>query len=158
MLAFLLATVLMFASYLLFIYALVAASGEETVFAGALLGIGLGLVPAVFLVAAFVSNNPRAAASTLAAIALWLVVTLPLGLINLPTGLVAGYGAGGIVAFRLGPVHTRKSRVIAVALVIVYTLALQRLLPEVGLFAGAPLPFIGIAIADEYRTRLSRDS
>lgn len=151
--AVLLATVLMFISHVLFIYAFVAASGDETIFAGALLGIGLGLVPGVFAVAAFVSQNPRALLSTVMATALWLAVTLPLGVANLPTGLVAGYGAGGIFAFRLGPVHTRRSRLIAVALCVVYVIALQRLLPEVGLFAGAPLPFVAIVLADIYREK-----
>lgn len=152
-LAVLLATVLMFISHVLFIYALVAVSGDETIFAGALFGIGLGLVPGVFAVAAFVSQNPRAFLSTLGASALWFVVTLPLGVANLPTGLVAGYGAGGVVAFRLGAVHTRMSRAIAVIVCVVYVIALQRLLPEVGLFAGAPLPFVAIVLADIYREK-----
>jgi len=152
-LAVLLATVLMFISHVLFIYAFVAAAGDETIFAGALLGIGLGLVPGVFAVAAFVSQNPRALLSTLGGSALWLAITLPIGVANLPTGLVAGYGAGGIFAFRLGPVHTRRSRLIAVLLCVVYVIALQRILPEVGLFAGAPLPFVAIVLADIYRER-----
>lgn len=154
----LLATVLMFLSHVLFIYALVAVSGDETIFAGALLGIGLGLVPGVFAVAAFVSQNPRALLSTLGASALWLVATLPIGVANLPAGLVAGYGAGGIFAFRLAPVHSRKSRGIAVIICVIYVIALQRLLPEVGLFAGAPLPFLAIALADLYRERNAEEA
>lgn len=154
----LLATALMFLSHVLFIYALAAVSGDETIFAGALFGIGLGLVPGVFAVAAFVSQNPRAFLSTLGGSALWLVVTLPLAVISLPTGLVAGYGAGGIFAFRLAPVHSRKSRTLAVILCVVYVVALQRLLPEVGLFAGAPLPFLAIALADLYRERNAEEA
>lgn len=148
---------MMVLSYLMFIYALVAASGEETVFAGALLGIGLGLVPAVFAVAAFVTRSERVLLSTLAASALWLVVTFPIGLGNVPTGLVAGYGAGGIVAFKLGPKHTRGSRIVAVVVAVVYTMVLQRFLPEAGLFAGAPLPFLAIALADVYTERFADD-
>ncbi len=140
-------------SYVLFIYALVAASGEEVVFAGALLGIGLGLVPAVFAVAAFVTQRENSFLSTLGASALWLFFALLIGLGNLPTGLVAGYGAGGVVAFKLGPRHTRGARAVAVTVTAAYTLVLQRILPEVGLFAGAPLPFLAIAIADIYRER-----
>lgn len=144
-------------SYVMFIYALVAASGDEVVFAGGLLGIALGLVPAVFAVAAFVSNNPRSLLSVLGASALWLVVTLIIGAGSLPVGLVAGYGAGGVLAFRLGPDHTRSSRTVAVVLCATYTLVLQRLLPEVGLFAGAPLPFAAIAAADLYRERFFKE-
>jgi hypothetical protein len=42
---------------------------------------------------------------------------------------------------------------IAVGLCVVYVIALQRLLPEVGLFAGAPLPFVAIILADLYREK-----
>jgi hypothetical protein len=142
-------------SYVMFVYALVAASGDELVFAGGLLGIALGLVPGVFAVAAFVSNNPKTLLSTLGATALWFVITAPIGLGSLPVGLVAGYGAGGVVAFRLGPNSTRGSRVVAVTICAVYTLVLQRVLPEAGLFAGAPLPFAAIALADHYRDRFA---
>lgn len=140
-------------SYLLFIYAFAAASGEETVYAGALLGIALGLVPGVFAVAAFLSANPRTLLSTIGATALWFVVAGPIGIGSLPAGLVAGFGAGGVFAYRLGTEHTRGSRVTAVAITVVYVLLLQRLMPEVGLFAGAPLPFLAIALADLYRER-----
>lgn len=154
-LAVLLATVLMVLSYVMFIYALVAASGDELVFAGGLLGIALGLVPGVFAVAAFVSNNPKTLTSTLGASAIWLVVTGLIGFGSLPVGLVAGYGAGGVVAFRLSPGSTRGSRAVAVVICATYTLVLQRLLPEAGLFAGAPLPFAAIALADYYRERFA---
>jgi hypothetical protein len=156
-LAVIVATILMVLSYVMFIYALVAASGDEVTFAGGLLGIALGLVPAVFATAAFVSNNERALLSTFGATGLWLILTLTLGLGSLPVGLVAGYGAGGVIAFRLGPSHTRSSRTFAVALCAVYTLVLQRLLPEVGLFAGAPLPFAAIVAADIYREKFFAD-
>lgn len=150
-----LATVLMVLSYIMFVYALVAASGDELVFAGGLLGIALGLVPGVFAVAAFVSNNPKSLTSNLGASAIWLVVTGVIGAGSLPVGLVAGYGAGGVIAFRLGTHSTRKSRVLAVAICAAYTLILQRVLPEAGLFAGAPLPFAAVALADYYRERFA---
>ncbi len=152
-LAVLLATVLMVLSYLLFIYAFAAASGEETVYAGALLGIALGLVPGVFAVAAFLSAHPRTLLATIGATGLWFVIAGPIGIGSLPAGLVAGFGSGGIFAYRLGPDHTRGSRAAAVAITVVYVLVLQRLMPEVGLFAGAPLPFLAIALADLYRER-----
>lgn len=152
-LAILLATVLMVLSYLLFIYALAAASGEETVYAGALLGIGMGLVPGVFAVAGFVSAHPRTLMATIGATALWFVIAGPIGIGSLPAGLVAGFGAGGVFAFRLGPEHSRRSRVIAVIITVVYVLILQRVMPEVGLFAGAPLPFLAIGLADLYKER-----
>lgn len=155
-LAVVLATVIMLLSYLLFVYSLAALSGEETEFAGALLGIALGLVPGVFVVAAFVSQNQTTVRSGLAATGLWLVVALPLALVDLATGLVAGFGLGGVVAFRLGQGNTRRSRVIAVLLCVVYTFIVQRISPRLGLFAGAPLPFLAIAAADMYVERAGR--
>lgn len=152
-LAVLLATVMMVASYVLFLYALVVAAADETTFAGGLIGVALGLVPGVFAVAAFVSQHPNAIAATFAASAIWLVFTIPIGVGDLATGMVTGFGAGGIFAFRLGEHHTRRSRVLAVALAVVYTIVLRRFFPEVGLFAGAPLPFLAIALADVYRER-----
>jgi hypothetical protein len=154
-LAVLLASIMMLASYLMFIWALAAASGDEAVFAGGLFGIALGLVPGAFAVAAFVSHNPKALSSTLLATLIWLVVAIPIGIGDVPSGLVAGFGAGGVVAFRLPPGRRRRSRVIAVVIAVVYAVALQRLLPEVGLFAAAPLPFLAIALADLYDERFA---
>lgn len=156
-LAVLLGTVMMAASYLLFIWSLAALSGLETTFAGALLGIALGLVPAVFAVVSFVSQNPRALGSTMTAIVIWGLLTIPMGIVNLPTGLVAGFGGGGVVAFRLGPDHTRRSRIIAVILCVVYVASMQRFFPTAGLFAAAPLPFLAITLADIYQERRVRD-
>lgn len=157
-LAVILATVLMLSSYLLFLWALVVASGDETTFAGGILGVGLGLVPAVFAVAAWVSQHPNALTATLVACGFWLLAVVPLGIFNLPLGLVAGFGLGGIAAFRLPPYASRKSRLVAIALTVLYTLALQVLLPEVALFGSAPLPFLAIALADFYRRRYTSDS
>lgn len=151
----LLATVLMVMSYLLFVYAFAAASGDETAYAGALLGIALGLVPGVFAVAAFMSAHQKTLLATLGATALWFVIAGPIGIASLPAGLVAGFGAGGVFAFRLGPEHTRASRTTAVVITVIYVLLLQRFMPEVGLFAGAPLAFLAIALADLYKERFA---
>jgi hypothetical protein len=144
---------MMLASYLMFLWALVVAAGDETTFAGGILGVGLGLVPAVFAVAAWVSQHPHALGATLAACGFWLLVVVPLGIFNLPLGLVAGFGVGGIAAFRLGPHADRKSRFVAIGLTVLYTLALQVLFPAIALFGSAPLTFIAIALADTYRER-----
>jgi hypothetical protein len=157
-LAVLLATLLMIGSFVLFIYALAAASGDETGYAGGLIGIGLGLVPGVFAVAAWVSQNPHVIRSTLLASCLWLVIALVVGYVSLPIGLVAAYGAGGIVAFRLRPDNSRGARVIAVTICVIYTGVLLAFSTAAGLFAGAPLPFLAIALADLYRERAAHQS
>ena len=152
-LAVLLATVLMVGSFVLFVYSLAAASGNENTYAGGLLGIGLGLVPAVFAVAAWASQNPQTVKSVLIATLLWFAAFLLIGYFSLPVALVAGYGAGGIVAFRLAPGNSRRTRAIAVMLCVVYTGALLTFSTALGLFAGAALPFLSIALADLYEER-----
>lgn len=152
----LLATLIMLGSYFLFIYALAAASGSETTFAGGLLGIGLGLVPGVFAAAAWVSQNPHTIRSTLAASGFWLVAVLIIGYFSLPIGLIAGFGAGGVIAFRLGPEHSRRTRTIALALCVLYAAALMAISFQTGLFGAAPLPFVAIALADLYSERSAR--
>ena len=156
-LAVILATVLMLMAYVVFVFAASLMLGEETVFAGGLLGIGLGLVPLVFAAAAFVSGNSTTLRSALAASGLWFVVAVPLFFFDFPTALVAGFGAGGIVAFRREPEHSWKTRAVAVAICAVYTFALQRLSLSLGLFAGAALPFLAIAAADIYKERAAAD-
>lgn len=145
-----LSTALMVASYLMFLYGLSAVSGQETTFGGGLIGIALGLVPGVFAVAALVSQRERPVSATMAAMALWFVVTAPLALADIPVALVAGFGAGGIVALRKRTANRTTYRIVAVLITVVYTLALRALLPEVGLFAGSALPLLAITAADIY--------
>lgn len=155
-LAISLATLIMLFSYAMFIFAFAVGSGDETVFAGGILGIALGLVPGVFITAAFVSQNQRTARATVAAMGLWIVVTAPIALVDLPTGLVAGFGSGGIVAFRLGKVHTWQSRAVAVAACVAYAFVLQRVSLAAGLLGAAPLPFVAIGIADIVTERAAK--
>lgn len=140
-------------SYTMFIYTLAALSGDEVVFAGGLLGIALGLVPAVFVVAAFVSQNPETVISTLKATGIWVAVMLPIGFFDVPIALVAAFGAGGVVAIRMREPHDWQSRSIAVALCVVWTIILRQAAPQLGLFAGAPLPFLAITAADLLREK-----
>ena len=143
----------MIGSFVLFVYSLAAASGNENAYAGGLLGIGLGLVPAVFAAAAWTSQNPNTVKSVVLATGIWFAVFLLIGYFSLPVALVAGYGAGGVVAFRLGPENSRRTRAIAVALCVIYTGALLTFSTALGLFAGAALPFVSIALADMYEER-----
>lgn len=140
-------------SYTMFIYTLAALSGDEIVFAGGLLGIALGLVPAVFVVGAFVSQNPETVLSTIKATGAWVAVMLPIGFVDVPIALVAAFGAGGIIVLRMREAHTWQSRAIAVGACVVWTFLLRRIAPELGLFAGAPLPFLAITTADLLRER-----
>jgi hypothetical protein len=121
-----------------------------------LLWLGLAVVPFVFLVLAFTSGHPRAPGATGLAMGLFLLIALPVALLDLLVGLVAGFGAGAVLALRFDPErHSRRGRAIAVTAASVYTLALvllQHLLPVLGPFAvvsGAVIPLAVVGIADE---------
>lgn len=147
------ATVLMFFSYVLTVFAFAAASNDETVFAGGVLGVALGLVPAVFACAAAVSNRPRPLRATALAVVVWVIIGFPVAVIDIPSGLVAGFGAGGMVALRRSPTSTTMARIVAVAACTLYVFVLQWLLAPAGLLVGAVLPLAAIGIADAFTER-----
>jgi len=147
------ATVLLLLSYALILLPFLAGPDEGGAAFGASLGVGLALVPLVFVVAAFVSQNDRAALSIAKASGLWLLVTWPIAYFDIVTGLVAGFGAGGTVAFRAEQGQTWRRRAVAIALVTIYTYVIVRVSPVAGLFGGAVLPFVAIAFADEFGNR-----
>lgn len=143
----------MFFSYVLMIYALAAVSNDETTFAGGVVGVAIGLVPAVFFVASTVSNRVRPIRATVLAVATWVVVTGAVAFVDVPTALVAGFGAGGVVAFHRRPSATVASRLLAVAGCALYVLVLQWLFAPAGLMVGSVLPFVAIGVADWIRER-----
>lgn len=142
------ATVLLCCSYVLLVYALAAASNDETTFAGGVAGVGLGLVPTVFICAATVSDRARPLRASALAVIVWLAVAAPLAFVDVPTALVAGFGAGGAVALAGDPETSRRPRVLAVVTCTLYVLVLQWLLAPAGLLVGALLPFVAIGVAD----------
>jgi hypothetical protein len=124
--------------------------GEDAALA---LAAGLAGVPAVFLTLAFVSRHPRAPRAALNAMALFLVVGFFVSLLSLPAGLVSGFGAGGVVAFRLDSTDTIRARVWAVALSAAYVLIIGRIVPPMDALAGSLLPLIAIGGADTITRR-----
>ncbi len=140
-------------SYSSILLAFVRLGSEEGEALGASLGIGLGLVPLVFAVAAFGSSISPVFPAVMKATGLWVILAIPIGIFDLVTGLVAGFGAGGVVAFRLDQAHSRRRRVWAVGLVALYTFVLLRVAPAAALFGGAVLPFLAIGFADEFSGR-----
>jgi hypothetical protein len=151
-------SVLLFFSYLMFVFGFATASEEDRVFAGGVLGIGLGMVPAVFACLAAISQREHTIRTALLATGLWVLIGGPIAIIDIPTGLVAGFGAGGVVSLRLEPAHTTTSRAIAVAACVVYVFALGRLIPAAALMVGSVLPFAAVGVADSYMERVARDA
>jgi hypothetical protein len=130
-----------------------------------LLWLGLAVTPFVFLVLAFASGHPRAPGATVLAMGLFLLVALPLVLVSIVPGLVAGFGAAAALALRYEPeMHSRRGRAIAVAGATLYVFALvllRELVPVLGPFAimsGAVIPLAVVGIADEVaESALERD-
>jgi hypothetical protein len=145
------ASMLMQLPYWVATFAFVAAHEDEPV-PGAPVLFALGFVPLVFLLLAFGSRHPRAPGATLKAMGLFLLVTPPVVLLNPVVGLVAGFGAGGILTLRPPDLpRVTRTRVVALALACVY-LYLLLVVFGAGVFAivsGAALPFGVLGIADE---------
>lgn len=147
------ATVATLVSYSFILFAFVAGSTEGGPNPGPPLALGLALVPIVFMVAAFLTRHQRAGGAVLKAMGLWVVVGIPIAALDLVTGLVAGFGAGAVVTVRAEEEHTRKSRIIAISLTVVYTLILVQFAPDAALVGGAMLPFLAVGVADSITER-----
>jgi hypothetical protein len=123
--------------------------------AGPLIAFALALVPFVFIVLAFLSEHPRAPGAVVKAMVLALLVGIPVSALaaDAVTGLVAGVGAGGIVALRADLAHNWKARAIAVAVATAYLFFLLRTASDVALLIGPILPFTSIGVADHLSER-----
>ncbi len=135
------------------LFGALASQSDEGEAAGPWFALGFALVPLVFAAAAFVSGHSRAPSATLRAMVLWLIVGLPMGLINPITGLTAGYAVGGATALRTSREGWSKTRAWAVLLVVLYSTLLVLLVPPAGVFAGAVTPLLAIRAADSYDER-----
>jgi hypothetical protein len=119
------------------------------------LALGLILVPYVSIVLAFVSEHPNAPAAVLKAMGLTLGVGILVSAFALDavTGLVAGVGAGGIVALRMDDGHTWRARALAVLFAVLYVFVIVRLASSLALLPAPIFPFTAIGIADHLSER-----
>ena len=122
---------------------------------GASIAFGLALLPFVFVLAAFMSQHPRAASAAARAMGMSLLVGIPISALagDAVTGLVAGVGAGGIVAFRRDAPETTRARATAVAIGAVYTFVLVRAAGPIALLSAPVFPFTAIGLADHLALR-----
>jgi hypothetical protein len=120
--------------------------------AGAALAFGLALIPFVFVVLAFLSEQPRPPTAVLKAMGLCLLVGIPVSALaaDAVTGIVAGAGAGGIAALRAEGPDGWKARAVAVALATAYTFVLVRMVGAAALLPAPVFPFTGIGVADHF--------
>jgi hypothetical protein len=114
------------------------------------LALGLVLIPYVFVVLAFVSDHPNAPMATLKAMGLTLGVGVLVSAFALDaiTGLVAGVGAGGVVALRADEGHNWRARAMAVGLAVLYVFVIVRVSSALALLPAPIFPFTAIGIAD----------
>jgi hypothetical protein len=120
--------------------------------AGAALAFGLALIPFVFVVLAFLSEQPRPPTAVLKAMGLCLLIGIPVSALatDAVTGIVAGVGAGGIAALRADTPDGWKARAVAVAMAAVYSFILVRIVGAVALFPAPVFPLTAIGLADHF--------
>jgi len=130
------------------------AEDEEEVVANpaAFVAFGLALIPFVFLVLAFASDHPRAPGAVVRAMGLALLVGIPVSAFagDAVTGIVAGVGAGGLVALRPEPGHGWRARAAGVAVATVYTFVLVRAAGPLALLSAPIFPLTALGLADHY--------
>jgi hypothetical protein len=125
----------------------------------AAVAFGLALIPFVFVALAFLSEHPRAPAAVVRAMGLSLLVGLMVSAFLDPvSGVVAGMGAGGIVALRMDLDHTVKSRVLAVVVAAAYTWVLVLTLGGLALLPAPIFPFTALGIADHLAERRAAEA
>jgi len=124
---------------------------------GPFLAFGVSLIPFVFIVLAFLSEHPRAPGAVIRAMALTLLVGIPVAALaqDAVTPIVAGVGAGGVAALRADLGEELKARALAVLLVAAYVFFLVRMVTPVALLAAPILPFTAIGVADHLSQRRS---
>lgn len=123
--------------------------------AGAAFAFGVSLVPFVFLALAFLSQHPQAPSAVVRAMGLALLVGVPVLAFagDGVTALVAGTGAGGIVALRADELHDWRSRAMGVAFASAYAFVLVRVAGPIVLLSAPVFPLTAIGIADHLAER-----
>jgi hypothetical protein len=121
---------------------------------GTLIAFGLALVPFAFVVLAFLSEHPRAAGAVWRAMALSLLVGIPVSAAvpDAITGFVAGLGAGGAVALRADLLHRWQDRALGVTAATLLAFGLLAV-SNIALVIAPALPFTSVGVADHLAER-----
>jgi len=148
------ATVLVLASFSALLAGLVEDSAVEVNRAAAF-GVGLALVPFVFVVLAFTSRHPHAPSAVLKSLAVWPLVALGLALVSIVLALNLAFGIAGIFSLAAGPRARYPVRAGFVGLAAVYTTMLLVFVPAIGLMTAGAIPLVALGFADEFSNRRS---
>jgi hypothetical protein len=151
------ATVVTLPAFWLLVAAIVAADPDNDFDApvGVFVGIGLALLPLALFVLARMSRHgqPVRAAALGGTIAIVLAGALSFALREPLSPLVAGLGAGAVIALRAHPDTTTTARSIAVTVATAYSVAMVWFLPQLALGLSPMLPLAAVAAADGYMAR-----
>jgi hypothetical protein len=153
--AIIVATLCLIPGYWFMLNGLVSAAAGAGRNAGPLIAFGLAAVPFVFLVLAFLSEHPRAPGAVLRAMALAVLVGIPVYAVagDAVTWVVAGIGAGGVAALRADLAHDWKPRALAVLAVSAFVFVLLRVAPTMAVLLAPALPFTAVGVADHLSER-----
>jgi len=142
------ATLVMFSSYSLLLRSLIEDDAGES--RTAAFGVGLAIVPFVFVALAFLSRHRNAPVAVLKSLGAWLVVTTSVGLIVIVLGLTVGFGVAGMLSLRADEAHSYRTRAVALVIATVYVLVLLVVAPPLGIFTAGVAPLIALGFADSY--------
>jgi hypothetical protein len=155
--AILVATLLFVPAYWSLLVGAVAFASDDAgaPIAPAYVAFGLALVPFVFVVLAFASQHPRAPGAVVKALALALIVGVPVSALagDAVTGVVAGMAAGGAAALRADLDHDLRYRLVAIVVITVATYVMLRFAPGLILLVGPVLPCTSLGVADHLSER-----
>jgi hypothetical protein len=120
-----------------------------------MIALGLCVIPFVFIALAFLSEHPRPASAAAKAMALCLLVGIPVSALaqDAISGLVGGMGAGGIAALRADAEHSWRLRALAVAFATVYAFVMIRAAGDLVLLVAPALPFTALGVVDHIAER-----
>lgn len=131
----------------------------------AYVAFGLALIPFVFVVLAFMSGHPKAPGAVVRAMSLAVLVGFVASAIaaDAVTGIVAGVGAGGVVALRPEPSVGWKPRAVGVLVASAYTFVLVRTAGVLALVSAPVFPLTALGLADHFvawrrQTSVSEDA
>ena len=150
-----LATVLMFLSFSSLLAGLTDEAAPDTNRTAAF-AFGLAAVPFVFVTLAFGSRHPRAPRAVLVSLALWIPVSLVVGLLSVGLGISIGFGVAGMSSMRRDEPHSYRVRSMALGAGLIYTVVLAVMSAPVGLFAAGTVPLIAIGFGDQYAENRAR--
>ena len=114
------------------------------------IAFGLCVIPFVFIILAFASEHPNAPSAAVKAMGMCLLIGIPVSAFagDAVTGIVAGVGAGGVIALRRDGPHSYRTRAGGVAIAAAYSFMLVRLAGPAALIAAPVFPFTALGLAD----------